>query len=96
MNRFFDCPASGRSDDVCTPSCSGEQRDLRVDERVVGVEEEVTADLAARLQLDAEVPGVVGVLERRDRVRRRDDDALDRLVEVLVEDARREDAAAAA
>ena len=39
---------------------------------------------------------VVGVLERGDRVGRGDDDALDRLVEVLVEHARRQDAAAAA
>ena len=74
----------------------GQQRDLRVDERVVRVEEEVLAELPARLELDAEVPGVVRVLERGDRVGGGDDDPLDRLVEVLVEDAGRQDAAAAA
>ena len=38
---------------------------------------------------------LVGVLERDDRLRAGDDDALDRLVEVLVEHARGDDAAAA-
>ena len=73
----------------------GRERDLRIDERVVRVDEEVLHELASRFELDAEVARAVGVLERDDRLRARDDHALDRLVEVLVEHARRHDAPAA-
>ena len=68
LKRFFDWPASGRSSEVCTVRCSGSQRDLRVDEGVVGVDEEAARPGRGGLELDAEVAGAVGVLERRDRL----------------------------
>jgi hypothetical protein len=59
------------------PLAAWARADLRVDERVVDAEEEVLRHALAGLQLDAEVPRLVGVLERDDRLRPSEDDALD-------------------
>ena len=65
--------------------------DLGVDVGVVGAQEQVLADRLAALDLEAGVGGRVGVGERGPELRRRLDDPLDGVVEILVEEAGRDD-----